>query len=143
MNGVCSNSTLIDSVPFVDNGLISPYPDPVGADSAPTTCDFIRSATRGVWYLLQGDGRCYSASTEGSAINTLLAVYDAEAGCEGLTCMYERRYHNETLHWISTAGAGYYIFVAGFPDETGQYVLNVAVRLVNIFCLFGLCLCNA
>jgi len=93
-----------------------------------TQCGFISSSTRGAWYLLQGNGRCYSASTDGSAINTLLSIYDATAECEGLSCLRERLYYNETLHWKSTAGIDYYILVADLSAEFGQYRLIVSVR---------------
>jgi len=138
---VCSNSTLIESIPFVENGLISPYFSAVGDESSATDCSLISVNTRGLWYSLQGDGCSYTASTEGSAFDTVLAVYfTLSDGCEQLYCLAENDDTNlETtseISWSTTADLSYYILVAGIREETGDFMLNVMVRHCIVICLF-------
>ena len=132
----CADATLIQgSGPFSDDGSTS-QASPVGEDSSATTCSSITSSTRGVWYLMRGDDHCYTASTDGSAIDTVLAVYITPTGCEALSCLAEnddvdKGNSASEVSWTAIAGVDYYILVAGFSNTTGQYKLTVSVRHLN------------
>jgi len=124
----CEAATPIQgSGTFVDNGSTS-QANPVDEDSSALSCSLVSSSTRGVWYLLQGDGRCYGASTEGSAFDTVLAVYESTSGCELLSCTTESAESDfGSIFWSTTYGLNYYIFVGGYFEETGQYTVAVTV----------------
>jgi len=136
-NEKCTNATLIQgSSPFMDSGSTA-QASPVGADSPAMTCSVVEgNTTRGVWYLLQGDGRCYATSTEGSTFDTVLAVYNTTNGCEMLSCLKENDNFNDLtsqVNWNTATGTDYYILVAGVSDDTGSYNLTVQVRQARVF----------
>jgi len=140
---MCSSATLIESVPFMDNGSTSSV-RPVGGGNSATTCtNTVSFSSKGVWYRLEGDGRCYTVSTVGSTFDTVLAVYSTTAGCEALTCLtesgtheyedvvyYLTRYVYVTSHvsWATSVGVDYYIFVAGYLEDSGSYNVSITVR---------------
>ena len=100
-----------------------------------TTCGYsISEFTRGVWYLLPGDDRCYTVSTEGSDFDTVLAVYSTTTGCEPLSCMDGNDDYNgltSKLNLISTTnGTNYFVLVAGYFEATGDYIFTVEVSYV-------------
>jgi len=133
----CSNATLITLIqgsdPFVEDGSTSQASQVPQGDSA-MSCNVISSSTRGVWYMLEGDDRCYTALTLGSAFDTVLAVYKTSIGCEALSCLAENDDSANTedltseVSFAATTGEDYYILVAGYSNSTGQYVITVKVR---------------
>ena len=108
----------------------------MGGDSPAIKCSSISAFTRGVWYLVRGDNRCYTASTEGSVIDTVLTVYNTTVGCDALSCLAENddtgSNRASRVYWTATDGLDYYILVAGFADESGQYTLSVTVSQHNV-----------
>jgi len=131
-NGMCSSATLIESVPFVDNGSTSSVP-PVGEGNLATTCiNTVSFFTKGVWYKLEGDGRCYTVSTQGSTFDTVLAVYSTTAGCEELSCLAENDQFDfsstSQVSWVADVDVDYYILVAGYFEDSGSYSVSISVR---------------
>jgi len=131
-NEECANATRIQgSDPFVDNGSTFQASE-IGQGNPAANCSFIAASTRGAWYLLQGDDRCYTASTEGSLFDTILAVYSTTAGCEGLSCVRQNDDGDSgttsEVSFTTTTGVDYYILVAGYSNRTGEYTLTVTVR---------------
>lgn len=47
--------------------------------------DLVNDETAGIWFEIIGKGSCITASTAGSELNTILAVY--EGGCDNLVCL--------------------------------------------------------
>ena len=92
---------------------------------------------------MRGDDRCYTASTEGSAIDTVLAVYSTTTGCDALSCLAENDDTGSSttsrVSWIAMGGVHYYILVAKHDDEKedGQYALSVTVSRSNVKCLIS------
>jgi len=119
--------------------LLSPYSNPVGEDSTATSCGSIRPSTTGAWYSLQGDDCSYTASTLGSAPETVLAVYDTLSGCERLFCLIETQEFASAgdVSWNTSAGVEYYILIAGISDKAGEYTLSVTVRDDYVFSSFA------
>jgi len=115
----------------MDNGTTS-FLVSDGEANLATPCSSSSTFTRGVWYKLEGDGRCYTASTQGSAFDTVLAVYDTTTGCEALSCVAESDefdfYSTSQASWATTVGMDYYILLAGFFDQTGNYTVSIMVR---------------
>jgi len=108
----------------------------VGEDDPALVCSSVTPSTRGVWYILQGDDRRFTASTEGSEIDAFLAVYITTAGCESLVCLDQTKDPNDLTrkaYWATTTGVDYYILLAGYSDKTGGYTLTVMVRQHNAF----------
>jgi len=153
-NEVCGSATLIqvqESVPFLYNGSTSQI-SPVGEFNAATACSYVSAFTRGVWYKIEGDERCYTASTRGSTFDTVVAVYNTTAGCQGLSCLaenddyeyeYEYDYDYEydyglsltsEVFWATAVGVDYYLFVAGLGEASGDYALSVAVCASSCIC---------
>jgi len=135
-NDICTNATMVDTLPFIAEGS-NELASPVGEDDSATTCSVVvPGATRSVWYRLQGDNRCYRASTQGSTFDTVLAVYNTTNGCEGLLCLKENdNFIDATsqVSWATAAGTDYFIFVTGYWDSIGEYSLTVEVRRVFVF----------
>jgi len=133
----CSFAALINgSKPFVDEGSTSQAPQ-IGPGSPAASCSLISPSTRGKWYLLQGDGRCYRALTQESTFSTFLAVYNSTVGCDALSCWAESGSNGvvstSRVSWATTSGVAYYILLAGTGEETGDYSLVVLVSLDNAF----------
>jgi len=128
-NRVCTNSTVIESVPFDDHGSTF-LVDPVGEENIDPVCSPITSSSKGAWYLVQGDGCRYTASTEGSAFDAVLAVYFTFSGCESLFCHSNNNGLTSEISWKTTPGVEFYLFVAGLNGDTGTYNLTVTVRWV-------------
>jgi hypothetical protein len=112
------------------------------------------SASPGVWYLLQGDGRAYTVSTCASTttttttttmttttlLDTQISVFRGD-DCNSLTCVNGNNDYcglQSTVVWQTTAGDTYYILVHGsYPNSTGTFTLTIAVdtpRRDNDFC---------
>jgi len=95
-----------------------------------------------VWYLLQGDGRCYRASTEGSLASTVLAIYKPGiTECEELSCVAQDDNTDTNgpieVSWATTADVSYYILVAAPSNQTGEFTLTVAVSATFVFLWFN------
>jgi len=89
--------------------------------------------------MLQGDDCSYTASTEGSAFDAVLAVYFTSTGCESMYCAAENGYYSgssSSLSWSTISGLDYYILVAGYAGDTGEYGLTVTVRQGNFLFWF-------
>lgn len=113
---------------------------------------------RGVWYKLDNLGidSCITASTLGSELDTVLAVYDIETrfragGCESIRCLNSNNNlppspdRNESdatksqVFWKSEKATepdrkDYYLFVGGYSGLIGNY--NLSVRVGASVCLF-------
>jgi len=123
-------------LPFITEGS-NELASPVGENDSATACNvFVQPGmSRDVWYILQGDNRCYSVSTEGSKFDTVLAVFTSTNGCESLVCLGENDDYNDVtsqMTWATTSGTDYYIFVSGYGESTGTYNLNVEVRNARV-----------
>jgi len=132
---VCGNATIIqvqEPGPFLYTGSTS-QASPVGEGSPATACSHVSAFTRGAWYNLEGDGRCYTASTQGSTFDTVLAVYSTTAGCEELSCLAENDQFDfsstSQVSWATSVGVDYYIFLAGYLDQIGDYTLSITVSV--------------
>jgi len=86
---------------------------------------------------MRGNRCSYTASTEGSTFDTVLAVYFTSGGCESLFCHSDNIGSTSKLSWRATTGVDYYLLVAGLGDDTGTYNLTVMVgqaEYVNSIC---------
>jgi hypothetical protein len=132
---------VIDTSPYADSGSTS-FSD-VQAFPGAFTCSLVGDSTQGVWYTLEGDGACYNATTFGSQFDTILSVYNGEAGCQDLLCLIEN--HDESsigygygyggviggtsnVVWRTEVGQTYYILLGGFGSNSGPYSFSLAVR---------------
>jgi hypothetical protein len=81
--------------------------------------------TKSVWYLVEGDGSCYTASAVGSAFNTVVAIYGG-GSCDRLSCSAQSEYGN-VISWETQIGETYYILVGGLYDSSGDFSLSIEV----------------
>lgn len=93
---------------------------------------FIKSFTF-VWFDYIGRDSCVTASTAGSSIDTILAVY--EGGCRNLECITvndgsaAQLYSDGEISLLAKSGIRYNFLVANAPEETGgEYAFNLRVR---------------
>lgn len=83
--------------------------------------------TKSVWYLVQGDGSCYTASTTDSAFESVVSIYEGR-GCERLSCFAQAQYGNK-ISWETQIGETYFVLVGGFFGSSGIFSLNIEVRV--------------
>jgi hypothetical protein len=94
----------------------------------PRECYNVEPSTKSVWYIVEGDGSCLSASTLGSNFDTVLAIYQGD-GCQDLTCVTQSEYdYNDEVSWNTEIGEMYYILVGGSYGNAGSYFLQIEVR---------------
>lgn len=129
-NSDCVNATLITTDSYFDTGRIRLSDNRQDFDDA-TTCRFVQPFTRGEWYQLEGDGRCYNASTFGSNFDTTLSVYEGFDGCQNLLCLRDNDdsgFDLSSLVFFETEpGFQYYILVAGLGGQIGAYDFSLSV----------------
>jgi hypothetical protein len=108
-----------------------------GYGSPATSCNFVDGSAKTVWYELEGDGSCLSASVVGEGFQPLLALYDGD-DCDLIFCEAQTSYGNGygydgtrgLLSWRTQNGAAYKLVVAGerYRFNSGDFVLAVTVR---------------
>jgi hypothetical protein len=92
-------------------------------------CYNVRPTTKSVWYLVEGDGSCYTASAAGSAFQTVVAIYNGQS-CDRLSCSAQSDYGDE-LSWETQDGETYYILVGGLYESSGVFSLSIEVCDLN------------
>jgi hypothetical protein len=115
-----------------------------GYGSPATSCNFVDGSAKTVWYELEGDGSCMSASVVGDGFRPLLALYDGD-DCDLITCEaqtssgygYGLDGSKGLLSWRTQDAASYKLVVAGerYQSNSGDYILTVTVRAD---CVLGL-----
>lgn len=83
---MCREPVFVNTFPFSFSGSSdgAPVVDP---NSGALSCflDLVNDETAGIWFKLIGKGTCITASTAGSDLNTILAVYEGD--CDSLLCL--------------------------------------------------------
>jgi hypothetical protein len=142
-NDRCETATTIDNFPFIvasNNNFYSAE----GYGSPATSCNFVDGSAKTVWYEIEGDGSCLTASVVGDGFRPLLALYDGD-DCDLITCEaqtssgygYGSDDSKGLLSWRTQNAASYKLVVAGerYQSNSGDYVLAVTVRAD---CVLGL-----
>jgi hypothetical protein len=152
VNDRCEGAFDVSAFPFTDTGstegattvlpfsysddYVGGYVGSGGPTSAPSSifppfpseCYNVEPSTKSVWYILEGDGSCLSASTLGSNFDTVLAIYQGD-GCQDLICVTQSEYdYNDEVSWKTEIGEMYYILVGGSYGNAGVYFLQIEVR---------------
>jgi hypothetical protein len=135
-NDRCETATTIDNFPFIaasNNNIYSSE----GYGSPATRCNSVDGSAKTVWYELEGDGSCLSASVVGEGFRPLLALYDGD-DCDLIACEAQTSSGNGygydgsrgLLSWRTQNGTSYKLVVAGerYQSNSGDYVLAVTVR---------------
>jgi hypothetical protein len=80
-----------------------------------------------VWYEVQGDGSCLTASLPFADFSSNIAVLGG-SGCGNLTCLGEGQYYDTNqVTWQTEVGEAYFLLVGGF-GATGNFDLEIEVR---------------
>lgn len=88
------------------------------------SCFVVSPVLQSVWYELEGDGGCITASLRQSNSDVIIAAYEG-AGCGNLTCVGEtQQFVSNQVTFPTENGATYYLLVGGVG---GDYVLEVEV----------------
>lgn len=117
-------ATLITEVPFEDSGS-TVASVVVDLDSQALVCPTIVEGSKGVWYVGESliDNSCVTISTEGSQLDTVIAVYSGT--CLHLECVAENDdasplVRSSRVSWTVTSGVLYYVFVGGAQRQQGE-----------------------
>lgn len=125
-NDQCNNATKIAEVPFSTRGT-NALSTPEAIGSGVYSCNNINSAVQSVWYEVQGDGSCLTASITDSSFDSTIAIYGG-SGCDNLSCLGEGQYYSlNQVTWQTEVGASYFLLVGGY-GTTGNFVLEIEVR---------------
>ncbi|TYA59706.1 T9SS type A sorting domain-containing protein [Formosa maritima] len=120
-NDSCANAIPLDCDTSVSGSTVAATNQDIG------TCVTALGAGPGVWYTIMGTGDDITIDTEGSDFDTKLGVF--EGSCNSLVCVDGDDDGGSgtlsELTFSSTEGVTYYIYVTGFLQNTGNYVLNV------------------
>lgn len=100
----CSTAALLE-VPTVRNGIITGALE-IGLDVP--LCGRLAPDTRGIWYAVEGNGLCYTASITNSDFDTLLQIYNGT--CSNLSCVNGSE---DTVTWQTLDLQTYYILLGG------------------------------
>jgi hypothetical protein len=124
----------VTSFPFFDSGSLDFASVAGGSIGYGNNCDYnVRPTTKSVWYLVEGDGSCYTASAtgsgSGSAFDTVVAIYDGQS-CDRLSCSAQSEYGNK-ISWETRNGETYYILVGGLYENSGVFSLSIEVCDLN------------
>jgi hypothetical protein len=139
-NNQCSNATKIAELPFNEEET-NAFSTPEAFDSGAYSCNNVYSMVQSVWYEVQGDGSCLTASLSAYSYFTI-AVYGG-SGCAELTCLGESQYYNgNSVTWPTEVGETYFLLVGGY-GTTGNFGLEIEVRPIQCmplplsFCLYS------
>jgi hypothetical protein len=139
-NDQCNNATKIAELPFNARGT-NAFSTPEALGSGVYSCNNVNPSVNSVWYEVQGDGSCLTASLPFSNFDPTIAVYGG-SGCTDLTCLGEGQYYNgNQITWQTEVGEAYFLLVGAY-GTTGDFGLEVEVRLMQCmplplsFCVF-------
>lgn len=139
-NEACFRAELAQTLPFQRSFTIAPTDLAIGSDSHPAlACSLIQPGTVGTWYAgqLQVSDSCLRVSTEGSRVDTVLAVY--QGTCGALECVVENDNASNLVRSSEVTltvefGRFYYLFVAGARNETGDASVVIDFLSINEPC---------
>jgi hypothetical protein len=132
-NDLCDNAAQVDSIPFVDaasNSLATQD----GPGRPGINCYVAEQMSSTVWYELDGDGSCWSASVVGEGFETGLVLFEGDT-CDRILCANENYFGNpNVVKWQSEVGSTYKLMVGGlYRDQAGDYILAITVRAIQCF----------
>jgi hypothetical protein len=128
-NDRCESALQVEILPFVDaasNSLATQN----GYDRPGLNCFVAQRMSKVVWYELEGDGSCLSASVVGESFETALVLFEGE-NCDRISCADENYFGSaRVVTWQSEIGSTYKLLVGGlYTDESGDFILAITVRL--------------
>lgn len=127
-NDLCDNATQVDSIPFVDaaSNILATRED---SGRPGVNCYVAERMSNTVWYELDGDGSCWSASVVGEGFDAGLVLFDGVA-CDRMLCANENYFGNSNVvTWQSEIGSTYKLMVGGlYGAQAGDYILAITVR---------------
>jgi hypothetical protein len=126
-NNQCNNATKVEDLPFNTRGT-NAFSTAEAFGSGVYSCNNINSMVQSVWYEVQGEGSCLTASLPSYDFDSTLAVYGGSGGCANLTCLGESQYYNgNQVTWPTEVGETYFLLVGGY-GATGNFGLEIEVR---------------
>jgi hypothetical protein len=125
-NDQCYNATKIVEIPSNSRGT-NAFSTPVALDSGLSNCSNVNPEVLSVWYEVQGDGSCLTASLPFADFPSNIAVLGG-SGCGNLTCLGEGQYYYvNQVTWQTEVGETYFLLVGGY-GITGHFELEIEVR---------------
>jgi hypothetical protein len=129
-NDLCDNAAEVESLPFVDaaSNSLATREDHGQLD---LNCYVAERMSNTVWYELDGDGSCLSASVVGEGFVAGLVLFEGDA-CDRIFCANENFFGNpNVVTWQSEIGLTYKLMVGGlYGAEAGEYILAITVRAI-------------
>jgi hypothetical protein len=98
-------------------------------------CSSLDLSTKSVWYLVEGDGSCMTASATSRTFDVSVSVFRGNL-CSVLTCISQSDdYSFNGASWQTVIGESYYVIVGGRYRSAGDFFLDIQVR--DAVCEFG------
>jgi hypothetical protein len=97
-------------------------------------CPFLDPSSKSVWYLVEGDGSCMTASVTGN-FDASVSVFRGNQ-CSDLICInLSNDYSSNRESWQTVTGESYYVVIGGRYRRAGDFFLDIKVR--DVECEFG------
>ena len=131
-NDLCIDAIDIDDITLPHSGstvLASSFDAP--------ECEFVYPDTPGVWYVAtipNGENYMVTIDTFGSSYDTTLSILTGD--CFDLVCLISNDDSSGTIQsevvFEALSGNTYYIYVSGYEEASGEYILNAAAEQLAI-----------
>jgi len=131
-NDLCIDAIDIDDITLPHSGstvLASSFDAP--------ECEFVYPDTPGVWYVAtvpNGENYIVTIDTFGSLYDTTLSILTGD--CFDLVCLISNDDSSGTIQsevvFEALSGNTYYIYVSGYEEASGEYILNAAAEQLAI-----------
>jgi hypothetical protein len=97
-------------------------------------CSFLDPTSKSVWYLVEGDGSCMTASVTSRNFDPSVTVLRGTE-CDEFACVNASDdYRSNGASWQTVIGESYYVIVGGRYRSAGDFFLEIKVR--DVVCEF-------
>jgi hypothetical protein len=90
-------------------------------------CSFLDPSSKSVWYLVEGDGSCMTASVTSRNFEPSVSVLKGTE-CDEFACVSAREnYYGGAASWRTEVDEMYYVVVGGIYGSAGDFSLKIEV----------------
>lgn len=129
-NDLCSDAdTLTCGNSFTASNILATATD------APSACSGGGTASKGVWYMLEGTGQEVTVSTDNAGTNFDTDINVFSGSCGSLTCIGgdtdSGTGTTSSYTFTTTSGVDYYVYVDGNGSAEGQFEISLSCASCN------------
>jgi hypothetical protein len=139
-NDECETAFNVTAFPFTATGstlLASPlniggygggyYGNRTYSNGTDSGCSFLDPSSKSVWYLVEGDGLCMTASVDSRNFDPSVSVLRGTE-CDEFVCVSgSENYYAGAASWQSEVDEMYYVIVGGRYGSVGAFSLTIEV----------------